>query len=123
MKAILENSNRLRADAFKKMDPALYASVYAPEGRMLLAGGYVMHGRDMIHKKMASFMHLVGPMDVSICINNCWEIENVIFEQGQYEFISIDNGKLFNRGQYLIQWMKQDDGTYKIINDFEIDSM
>lgn len=123
MKAILENSNRLRTDAFRKMDPAMFASVFAPEGKMLMTGGYVMQGQEMIRSKMESFMHLVGPMEVTINIRNCWEIDDVIFEQGRYQYVSIDNGKLFNEGHYLIQWEKQGDGCYKIVHDFEIDAM
>jgi uncharacterized protein (TIGR02246 family) len=117
------NSSRLRADAFKKTDPELFSSVFAEDGKMLLTGGYVMQGKETIHQKMKSFMHLVGPMDVTINIKNCWEIDDLIYEQGEYEYVSMDNGKLFNKGHYMIQWGKMDDGTYKIINDFQIDTL
>ncbi len=121
MKAVLENSNRLRIDSFRNMDSEMFASVFADQGRMLMSGGYIMHGQEIIKKKMTSFMHLVGPMDVTLDIYNCWEIDDEIFEQGYFKYVSIDNGKLFNEGHYLIRWKKQVDGSYKIIYDFEID--
>lgn len=121
MKAVLENSNRLRIDSFRKMDSEKFASVFANQGKLLMTGGYIMHGPENIKKKMGSFMHLVGPMDVKLDICNCWEFDDLLFEQGYFEYVSMDNGKLFNKGHYLIQWKKQKDGTYKIENDFEID--
>ena len=121
MKAILENSCRKRIEAFKKMDPVLFSSAFAQQGRLMLTGGYVMEGREVIQEKMGAFMHLVGPMDVSIEIQNYWEIDHVIYEQGKYEYVSVDNGKLFNRGSYIIHWEKQSDGAYRILHDFEID--
>lgn len=121
MKAILENSCRLRVEAYKKMDSNLFASVFANHGKLLLTGGHVITGRNIIEEKMDSFMHLVGPMEVNINIQNYWEVDNIIYEQGKYLYTSIDNGKVFNKGTYVIHWQKQDDGDYKIIDDIEID--
>ena len=103
------------------MDSNLFASVFANHGKLLLTGGHVITGRNIIEEKMDSFMHLVGPMEVNINIQNYWEVDNIIYEQGKYLYTSIDNGKVFNKGTYVIHWQKQDDGDYKIIDDIEID--
>ncbi len=108
--------------AFGEADAAGVATVYAEHGARLYAKGRVVRGRDAIQVDVARFLERVGPVTVTIEIEEFWVMDDTAYETGKwtYTYTPAGQDERTSRGRYLTTWKRQPDGDWKMWADMAL---
>ncbi len=108
--------------SFGEADAAGVAKVYAERGARLYAKGRVVRGRDAIQVDVARFLERVGPVTVTIEIEEFWVMDDTAYETGKWTYTYTPAGQeeRTSRGRYLTAWKQQPDGDWKMWADISL---
>ena len=113
---------QVMAQAMRTSDSRLYASVYAENGQILMEGGLLIEGRVEIENQIASFMALLGPMDVAYVTKDIWQQDDVVYESGHFSYKYADRQETaFYTGTYVFIWQLDETGKPYIFRNISID--
>lgn len=105
--------------AHKTSDARLLASLFTPDGALLVRGGQFIQRPGTIEKEMGDYMTKVGPVDMTITTLEVWVIDSTAYEYGKFtrRFLKSGSDTTTFRGRYFEIWQQQPDGGWKIQRD------
>ena len=113
-KAFIDSINAKFSDAIKNGDSAWVASQYAPDAEILLEKSEPIKGKDIL--AMWGQVSRSQTKDWTFTTTDLQGDDNFLIETGTYE-IKDDNGKLADKGKYVVVWKKQPNGEWKLYRD------
>ena len=110
----IEAANQNVTDLLAKGDSVAFANCYAVDAKFMDANAPSIEGRAKIQTAWAKFIN-VGATKIKLTTLEVWGNENIITEEGLYDFKTKDGAAIGN-GKYIVLWKKVD-GKWEIFRD------
>ncbi|GEM_PF-2331159 len=117
----IDSSHAAYIKAFGDGNADEVVAVYDSGATELLAKGRAVHGLSALHEYWGGWIKSVGRIKLSLVRDEFWLLGDRAFETGRYTtgYKKKDGTDGTVGGNFAIQWKRQGDGSWKILNPFD----